>query len=104
MVGKSDGAAAAPLRRANGYVLVEGCSALDGRLVDLLVLVDGVAGAVAREGALHSSLASGAAGVAFLHIVFHEWALAPAVDGCEYGTAGAGCGAREGDVSVQRVQ
>lgn len=46
-----DGAAAGPLGLAVGDVLPEGGSALDGGLVDLLVLPNVIDGAVAGDGA-----------------------------------------------------
>ena len=84
MVSKSNRAAGAPLVLSDRNILLKGRRALDRRLVDLLVLVDGVGRAVAGEGALHGALTHGAAAVAFFHVVLHQRVLAPAVNGCDY--------------------
>ena len=90
VVGERDGAAGAALARAHRDVLVEGGGALDRRLVDLLVLVDGVGGAVRGKGALDRALAYAAAGTAVLHVVLNQGIRAPAVEGDDRGACGRG--------------
>ena len=100
VVRKRNGATIAPLALPDRDVLVESRRALDGRLVDLLVLVDGVRGAVAGEGALYGPLAGRAAAVAVLDVVLDERAGAPAVERREDGAGGGGGRAGEGDRSA----
>ena len=100
MVSEGDCATGAPLALADGDVLVEGCRTLDRRLVDLLVFIDGVRRAVARERALHGALASGAAAVTLLDVVLNERVFAPAVEGDEDGAGAGGCGTREGHIPI----
>lgn len=101
VVGKGDGAAGAALALAHRDVLVEGGGALDGWLVDLLVLVDGVCRAIACECALHSALASAATRGAVLDVVLDQRVRAPAVEGDEGGAGGGGCRASVGDDSTR---
>jgi hypothetical protein len=95
-----DGAAAGALGLPVGDVLPEGGGALDGGLVDLLVLPDVVDGAVARHGAdLLALRAAGAVGGVLLHVVLDERVGGPAVDGDEDGAGVGARGAREVDLA-----
>lgn len=74
--------AAGPLALPDRPVLIEGGSALDGRLVDLLVLVDVVGRAITGDGShMCHAAARVVASVAFHDVVFNEWTSSPAVDG-----------------------
>jgi len=90
-----DGTAAAA-GGTDGEVLVEGTGPLDGGLVDLLVLPDGVGSSVTLESALDGSLL-GWVGSIFHDVVLDEWVGGPAVDGEETNTTGDRERAREGD-------
>jgi len=75
---EGDSAAAAP-RGSDAEVLVEGRGSLDGRLVDLLVLPDGVCSAVTCESPLDGSLLRRVLGI-FHDVIFNKRIGGPAID------------------------
>lgn len=94
---------AGALALADGPVLVEGRSALDGGLIDLLVLVDVVGSTIAIDGTLVGHAGARVVGAVVLEdVVFDERASSPAVNGKVGVTRGVE-GAREVDVPVSEM-
>lgn len=95
--------AAGTLALADGPVLVEGRSALDGGLVDLLVLVDVVGSAIAVDGTLVGHARPRVVGTIVLEdVVLDEGASSPAINSKVGITRGVE-GAREVDVPVSEM-
>lgn len=91
-----------PLALPDGPVLIEGGSALDGRLVDLLVLVDVVGCAITGDSSFMShAVARVVVSVAFHDVIFNQRTSSPAVDG-KIGISIRVEGARERDGPIQR--
>lgn len=90
-----------PLALPDGPVLIEGGSALDGRLVDLLVLVDVVGCAITGDSSFMShAVARVVVSVAFHDVVFNQRTSSPAVDG-KIGISIRVEGARERDGPIR---
>lgn len=79
--------AAGPCGASDGDVLVEGRRAHNGRLIDALVLPDGIGASVTGQRALLRA-ARRDSNVCFHHIVFYKRIRCPSVDGKAAETAG----------------
>lgn len=87
---------------ADGKVLPEGRGALDGRLVDALVLVDVVGRAVAVHGAQQGVAAAGVVGEVLHDVVLDQRVRGPAID-THVRISGRVVGAGESDGAEQRT-
>lgn len=80
VVGSGHGTAGT-LATADGPVLVEGCSARNGWLVDLLVLIDIVGCSIAGNGTLVGHAAARVVGTVVLeNVVLDKWASSPTIN------------------------
>jgi hypothetical protein len=82
----TDGATTWAWRVADRDVLPEGRGALDGWLVDLLMLPDGVGGSISSVASDLLALGSTLAVAVLLDVVLNERVGGPAVDGNENGS------------------
>ena len=95
--------AAGTLALADGPVLVEGRSALNGGLVDLLVLVDVVGSAIAIDGTLVGHARARVVGTVVLEdVVLDEGASSPAINS-KIGVTRRVEGTREVDIPVNEM-